>query len=121
MELTPTSSSSQRQRILGIMLIYNIFHNVRFPTGRILIISILMGGIVVISTIVAIVAFFEGLKRIGSVHSSMFSNLEPVVTIALAWSIFSEEITLIKFIGGLMILAAGIILARKPSKLPPGK
>ncbi|MBW2656013.1 MAG: EamA family transporter [Deltaproteobacteria bacterium] len=79
------------------------------------------GGIVVISTIVAIVAFFEGLKRIGPVHSSMFSNLEPVVTIALACSIFSEEITLVKFIGGLMILAAGIILARKPSKFPPGK
>ena len=80
-----------------------------------------IGGIVVISTIVAIVAFFEGLKRIGPVHSSMFSNLEPVVTIALAWLIFSEEITLIKFIGGLMILAAGIILARKPLKFPPGK
>ena len=43
-----------------------------------------IGGIVIISTIVAIVAFFEGLKRIGPVHSSMFSNLEPVVTIALA-------------------------------------
>jgi len=80
-----------------------------------------IGGIVIISTIVAIVAFFEGLKRIGPVHSSMFSNLEPVVTIALAWLIFSEEITLVKFIGGLMILAAGIILARKPLKFPPGK
>ncbi|MCP4367880.1 MAG: EamA family transporter, partial [Deltaproteobacteria bacterium] len=39
-----------------------------------------VGGIVVISTVIAIVTFFEGLKRIGPVHSSMLSTLEPVVT-----------------------------------------
>ena len=77
-----------------------------------------VGGIVVISTVIAIVTFFEGLKRIGPVHSSMLSTLEPVVTVALAWIAFSEDLTLIKFIGGAMILTAGIMLARKPSRSP---
>jgi drug/metabolite transporter (DMT)-like permease len=80
-----------------------------------------VGGIVVFSTVIAIVTFFEGLKRIGPVHSSMLSTLEPVVTVALAWMTFNESVTLIKFIGGAMILTAGIMLARKPSRLPPEK
>jgi len=79
-----------------------------------------VGGIVVISTVIAIVTFFEGLKRIGPVHSSMLSTLEPVVTVALAWIAFNEGVTLIKLIGGAMILTAGIMLARKPSR-PPSK
>ena len=77
-----------------------------------------VGGIVVFSTVIAIVTFFEGLKRIGPVHSSMLSTIEPVVTVALAWIAFNEGVTLIKFIGGAMILTAGIMLARKPSRLP---
>ncbi|MBW2590104.1 MAG: EamA family transporter [Deltaproteobacteria bacterium] len=77
-----------------------------------------VGGIVVFSTVIAIVTFFEGLKRIGPVHSSMLSTLEPVVTVALAWIAFNEGVTLIKFIGGAMILMAGIMLARKPSRPP---
>jgi drug/metabolite transporter (DMT)-like permease len=77
-----------------------------------------VGGIVVISTVIAIVTFFEGLKRIGPVHSSMLSTLEPVVTVALAWIAFSEGMTLIKFFGGAMIITAGIMLAKKPSRTP---
>jgi drug/metabolite transporter (DMT)-like permease len=79
-----------------------------------------VGGIVVISTVIAIVTFFEGLKRTGPVHSSMLSTVEPVVTVALAWIAFNEGVTLIKLIGGAMILTAGIMLARKPSR-PPSK
>ena len=77
-----------------------------------------VGGIVVFSTVIAIVTFFEGLKRIGPVHSSMLSTLEPVVTVALAWIALNEGMTMTKFIGGAMILAAGIILAKKPSRPP---
>ena len=75
---------------------------------------IAVGAIVVISTVIGIVAFFEGLNRIGPVHSSMLSTIEPLVTVALAWIAFGEGVTLIKFFGGAMILTAGIMLARKP-------
>jgi drug/metabolite transporter (DMT)-like permease len=70
-----------------------------------------IGAIVVISTVVAIVVFFEGLKRIGPVHSSILTTFEPVVTICLAWIAFNEGLTFIKFFGGVMIMVAGIMLA----------
>lgn len=73
-------------------------------------------AIAIISTVLSIVTFFAGLKRIGPVHSSMLSTLEPVVTVFLAWLVFSEGITLVKSIGGGMILMAGILLARKPAE-----
>jgi len=72
-----------------------------------------IGGVVVVSTVIAIVTFFEGLKRIGPVHSSMLSTFEPVVTVALAWVFFNEGLTPLKFLGGALILVAGILLARK--------
>jgi len=72
-----------------------------------------VGAIVVISTVIAIVTFFEGLKRIGPIHSSMLSTFEPVVTIALAWMAFGESMTYVKFIGAAMILTAGLVLARE--------
>lgn len=72
-----------------------------------------VGAIVVLSTVIAIITFFEGLKRIGPVHSSMLSTFEPVVTIALSWMAFGEGITYAKFIGAAMILTAGIVLAGK--------
>ncbi|THB73845.1 MAG: DMT family transporter [Desulfobacteraceae bacterium] len=72
-------------------------------------------GIVVFSTVVAIVTFFEGLTRIGPVHATMLSTLEPVVTVILAWVFFKEGLTVLQYLGGGMILAAGVLLARKPA------
>ena len=72
-----------------------------------------IAGVVVVSTVIAIVTFFEGLKRIGPVHSSMLSTLEPVVTVVLAWVFFDEGLTPIKFLGGALILMAGTLLAKK--------
>lgn len=74
-----------------------------------------IGGVMVVSTVIAIVTFFEGLKRLGPIHSSMLSTLEPVVTVALAWVLFNEGLTPLKFLGGTLILVAGILLVRKPS------
>lgn len=74
-----------------------------------------ISGVVVVSTVIAIVTFFEGLKRIGPVHSSMLSTLEPVVTVALAWVFFNEGLTPLTFLGGALILVAGTLLARKSS------
>jgi drug/metabolite transporter (DMT)-like permease len=69
-------------------------------------------AIAVISTLVAIVTFFAGLKRIGAVNSSMISTLEPPVTVALAILFLDERLTLIKLLGGLLIIGAAVILAK---------
>lgn len=70
-------------------------------------------GIVLISTVLAIVTFFSGLKHIEPEQASIISTFEPVVTVALAAMVLGEAITSAKIIGGIMIISAVILLARK--------
>jgi drug/metabolite transporter (DMT)-like permease len=70
-------------------------------------------AIALVSTAFAVVAFFAGLKRIDPANASMISTLEPVVTVALAVMVLGETMTLYKILGGMMILAAVLLLARR--------
>jgi drug/metabolite transporter (DMT)-like permease len=72
--------------------------------------------IAIISTIIAIVFFFAGLKKVGPVHASMLSTVEPVVTVLLAWLFLGEILGLLKIFGGIMVLIAGMLLAKKQPK-----
>ena len=73
--------------------------------------------IAVVSTIIAIVTFFAGLKKIGPVHASMLSTVEPVITVLLAWLFLGDLLSAWKITGGSMVLIAGILLAKKqPAK-----
>lgn len=93
-----------------------LFNGVHLPSG----VSgwAAVAGIVLISTVLAIVTFFEGLKRVGPVHATMLSTLEPVVTVVLAWMVFSDRLTVLQIMGAGMILGAGLLLSRQPA---PGK
>jgi drug/metabolite transporter (DMT)-like permease len=63
-------------------------------------------------SVVAIVSFFEGLNRLGPADASTLSTLEPVVTVLLAAIFLSETIGPLQLVGGTLILAAVILLAR---------
>jgi len=69
--------------------------------------------IAVISTVLAIVTFFAGLKRIGPVQTSMLSMAEPVITVGLAGVLLGEALTPAKLAGGALVVAAGLLLAYK--------
>lgn len=71
-----------------------------------------IAGIAVISTVVAILAFFAGLKRVGAANASMLSTLEPVVTVALAWLLLGETLGPLQVAGGAIVLATAVRLAR---------
>ena len=77
-------------------------------------------GMGLVSTVVAIVAFFAGLERIGPAEASTISTLEPVVTVALAAVVLNETITYGQVAGGAMIVTAVLILARagRPKLIP---
>jgi drug/metabolite transporter (DMT)-like permease len=62
--------------------------------------------------VVAIIAFFAGLKRVGAAVASIASTLEPVVTVVLAWIILGESLAPIQVIGGAMVLASAAWLAK---------
>ncbi len=83
---------------------------IKFPGTALGWVSVL--AIALVSTALAIVAFFAGLKRIDPANASMISTLEPVVTVALAVMVLGETLTLQKILGGVMILAAVLILTR---------
>jgi drug/metabolite transporter (DMT)-like permease len=72
---------------------------------------------VLIATVIAVVMFLAGLKRIGPTDASLLSTLEPVVTVALAAWLFDETLQPLTLLGGALILIAVIVLTR--SELRP--
>jgi drug/metabolite transporter (DMT)-like permease len=70
-------------------------------------------AIALVSTVLAIVTFFAGLKKIDPANASMISTLEPVVTVSLAVIVLGESVSIPKIIGGIMILVAVALLAKK--------
>jgi drug/metabolite transporter (DMT)-like permease len=64
-----------------------------------------------VSTVVAVSAFFAGLKVLGPSRASMISTLEPVVTVALAALLLGEVLGPSQFAGGALVLAGAWLLA----------
>lgn len=74
-----------------------------------------VAAIAVVSTVVAITTFFAGMERLGPADASTLSTLEPVVTVALAWALLGEGLTATQVAGGVLVLAAVVVLARAPA------
>ena len=71
-----------------------------------------MVAIALVSTVVAMVGFFAGIQRLGAADAATLSTLEPVVTFVLAALFLGEAVTLLQGLGGAVVLAAVIALAR---------
>jgi drug/metabolite transporter (DMT)-like permease len=72
-------------------------------------------AIAVFSTLLAILGFFKGLERLGAADASTLSAMEPMITLGLAALVLGEAMTLTQLLGGALILAAVIYLARRPA------
>ncbi len=68
-------------------------------------------GLALVSTVIAILTFFLGLRRIGATYASMISTFEPVVTVALAGLLLGETISPLAAAGGALVLAAVFLLS----------
>lgn len=75
-----------------------------------------IGGVALISTVVAIVFFFIGLERIGPTAASTISALEPLVTVILAVAVLGERVVPLQIAGGALILASVVVLALSEGK-----
>jgi len=75
-----------------------------------------VAAIVLIATVIPVVAFLAGLKRIGPADASMLSTLEPVVTVLLAALLFGEMLRPVTLLGGGLILAAVLLLTYRELK-----
>ncbi|MGY1806630.1 DMT family transporter [Blastococcus sp. SYSU D00669] len=66
--------------------------------------------IAVVSTVVAMLAFFAGLRRTGAATAAILSTFEPVVTAALAAVVLGEFLTPVQLLGGLLVLSSVAVL-----------
>ncbi len=74
--------------------------------------------IALVSTVVAVSAFFAGLRRVGPSEAAILSTFEPPVTVALAFLVLGEQLTPVQLLGGALVLAAVIVL-QLPARLSP--
>ncbi|MGY1669166.1 DMT family transporter [Geodermatophilus sp. SYSU D00710] len=77
--------------------------------------------IAVVSTVVAMLAFFAGLRRTGPSVASILSTFEPVVTTVLAALALGEFLTPVQLAGGLLVLAsvAAVQLRSRSGQVAP--
>jgi drug/metabolite transporter (DMT)-like permease len=73
--------------------------------------------IAVVSTVLAMLAFFAGLKRTGPSTAAILSTFEPVVTTALAALTLGETLGPVQLAGGILVLSCVVVLqARVPDR-----
>ena len=70
--------------------------------------------IAVVSTVVAVSAFFAGLRLVGPSEAAILSTFEPVVTVVLAYMVLGERLAPAQLVGGALVLAAVILLQMRP-------
>jgi drug/metabolite transporter (DMT)-like permease len=75
-----------------------------------------LSGLALVSTVGAITLFFAGLRRVGPTAASILSTLEPVVTVALAFVVFSESLGPAQLAGGALVLLA-VLAVRAPARI----
>ncbi|MBI2780822.1 MAG: DMT family transporter [Chloroflexi bacterium] len=68
-------------------------------------------GVGIVSTFIAVLAFYGGAHRIGAARASIVSTVEPIWTIVLASLLFQESLGPIQLVGGAMILF-GVFIAQ---------
>jgi drug/metabolite transporter (DMT)-like permease len=71
----------------------------------------------VVSTVLAMLAFFAGLKRTGPSTAAILSTFEPVVTTALATLSLGETLTPAQLAGGILVLSSVVILQGRPTRI----
>jgi len=71
-----------------------------------------VAGIALLSTVLAMIGFFAGMRRLGAADAATLSTLEPVVTLVLAALFLGESIGVWPAIGGGIILGSVVVLAR---------
>jgi drug/metabolite transporter (DMT)-like permease len=79
-----------------------------------------IGCITVVSTVLAMLAFFAGLQRTGPSTAAIVSTFEPVVTTALAALTLEEFLTPVQLAGALVVLSSAALVQLRPRPHVPG-
>ena len=90
-------------------LFYTILHNpLEIASLSVKGLSIVF-TLALIPTVLAVSLMYRAIERIGSAYTSIFSTLEPIVTVLLAASVLDENVVGIQVLGMVLIIA-GIVV-----------
>ena len=73
-----------------------------------------IGGIILFSTVLAMLTFFLGMQRVGAATASILSMLEPVLTVFFAFLLFNESFSFWQGIGACLVISGGILAVWTP-------
>jgi drug/metabolite transporter (DMT)-like permease len=99
---------------LGLLLILPMMAgNLVLPTAST---GILALSLATLFYLVAILSQFEALARLPAARAAFLLNLEPVVSIVLAWLLLNETLSTLQLSGVILVIAVVILSLRfKPS------
>ncbi|MGI5920448.1 MAG: DMT family transporter [Syntrophomonadaceae bacterium] len=87
-----------------------------------LLIGLAMG---LFNTVLALVFYLKGVKKIGASHAALVSTLEPVLTVLIAFLVLEEVLTSMDIIGSLLVFASMLLAVtssrQKPLETLPNK
>lgn len=72
-----------------------------------------VGVLALVSTVAGFSFYMNGLKYLSASSASITATLEPVIATALAFVLLGERVDPIQMIGGALVIAAVILLARR--------
>jgi drug/metabolite transporter (DMT)-like permease len=78
-----------------------------------------LAAIAMVSTVTPIALFFAGLRRVGPSTAAILSTLEPPTTVALAFVVFGESLTLVQLAGAALVLGSAVSLQWRPRRRGP--
>jgi drug/metabolite transporter (DMT)-like permease len=79
------------------------------------------GALGLVATAFALTAFFAGMRLVGAASASIISCVEPVATVLIGVSLFSDRLSPLQLLGALAVVAAVVLLQRRQTTDPsPG-
>lgn len=101
---------------LGVMLIVCLLRgNITAPENVEAWLYLLAVG--VFSTAMPIFALNKGINKLGAARAAIINTLEPLMTMILALLLLNEQLTLIQWVGGGLIIASIVVLeSRRPAR-----
>jgi DME family drug/metabolite transporter len=88
-----------------------ILESVSLPSGAWMSIAVLA----IVSTVSGFALYTNGLKYLSASSASITATLEPVIATGLAFVLLNEVVGVIQMLGGLLVVAAVVLLARGAS------
>lgn len=80
-----------------------------------------LGCIAAVSTVLAMLTFFAGLRRTGPSTAAILSTFEPVVTTTLAALTLGESLSAVQLTGGVLVLSSVAVLQFRPGARPTNR